>query len=231
MKQIFFILALSFLFIEAANAQVSYEVKNAFELYNSSKRQESSWTNEVHGTTIEGTPFLDEDFTEGSVYTTSKTQFVDVPLRYNIHKDRIEFRSDDDQVLALSVPEVVEKIEMGEYLLEYLPFYNAKNIRRGFFIVLEKGKASLYSRPQISFKEAKKPAGYQDAQPARFVRLPDQYYIRIGMEPATPVSKRKDLEEIFSNDDPEVLSFIKKNKIKPGKAESLKELVTFYNSQ
>lgn len=230
MKQLFLLLALSFMLFKAANAQVEYEIRNAIELFNSVKAHESNWNNELNETSIKGSPFLNEDFTEGSVFTTSKTRFDGIPLRYNIFNDQIEFKSDDEQILALPAPEVIEKVEMGEYLFEYIPYSNYKNIRRGFFIVHEKGKATLYSRPRIVFEEAKNPAAYQDAQPARFIRKPDVYYIRIGMDPAKPVSGKKDLEAVFSPDNKELNNFIKNRKIKPGNAESLKELVIFYNS-
>ncbi len=231
MKPLFLLLVMSPLLCKAANAQVEYEIRKAVEFFNSAKTHGSNWKNELNETNIGGSPFLNENFTEGSVFTTSKTIFIDVPLRYNIYNDQIEFKTDDEQVLALAVPEVIEKVEMGEYLFEYIPYSSSNNLKRGFFIVHEKGKATLYSRPRIMFEKAKEPAAYQDAQPARFIRKPDEYYIRIGMEPAKPVSGKKDLQAVFSGSNKEVNTFIKNNKIRPGSVESLKELVVYYNSQ
>lgn len=230
MKSLFLLLILSSILFKATNAQVEYEIRRAVEFFNSAKTHGSNWKNELNETNIKGSPFLNEEFIEGSVFTTSKTQFVDIPLRYNIFNDQIEFKTDDEQVMALSVPEVIEKVEMGQYLFEYIPYSSSNNIKRGFFIVHEKGKATLYSRPRILFEEAKKPAAYQDAQPARFIRKPDEYYIRIGMEPAKPVSGKKDLHTIFSGNNKELNAFLKNNKIRPNNSESLKELVIFYNS-
>ena len=101
---------------------------------------------------IEGSPYLNDDFIEGSVYTNSKTQYEGVPLRYNIYSDEIEFRSDNGQVMVLAAPEVLEKV--GDYQFEYIFYQILNNSRRGYFAVLEKGKASLYSRSQINFTEA-----------------------------------------------------------------------------
>jgi hypothetical protein len=84
--------------------------------------------------------------------------------------------------------------------------------------------------PVIFFEESKNPAAYQDAQPARFIRKPDEYYIRIGMEPAKPVSGKKDLQAIFSGENKEINAFLKTNKVKPGNLESLREIILFYNS-
>jgi hypothetical protein len=66
--------------------------------------------------------------------------------------------------------------------------------------------------------------------PARFVKRPNEYYIRIGKEPAMLIAKRKDLEEVFPDHKDEISDFIKKNKVKPNDPELLKELVQFYNS-
>jgi hypothetical protein len=230
MKPFLLLLVVNLLLFGSAVAQVEYETRIAIEFFNSSKTNGSNWRNELNEKHIEGSPFLNENFTEGSVFTSSKTEFVDVPLRYNIYNHQIEFKSDDEQVLALAVPEVIEKVEMGEYVFEYIPYSSSNNLKRGFFIVHEKGKVSLYSRPRVIFEESKKPAAYQDAQPARFIRKPDEYYIRIGMEPAKPVSGKKDLQAIFSGENKEIHAFLKTNKVKPGNLESLREIILFYNS-
>ncbi|MCA1761086.1 MAG: hypothetical protein LC658_15065, partial [Bacteroidales bacterium] len=141
-----------------------------------------------------------------------------------------EFQLGESPVQALAAPETVELVQYGDYTFEYIPFTNAKKIKRGFFIVEEKGNATLYSKPQIIFENAKEPAAYQDAVPARFLKRPDEYYIRVGMEPAMLISKKKDLEEVFPDYKDDISGFIKKNKVKPNNPELLKELVQFYNS-
>lgn len=230
MKQLILLLIPVLLIFQVANAQVDYEMRKAVDFFNSNRTHGSNWQQGLTEINIEGSPYLNSDFTEGSLFTTSKTKYVDIPLRYNIYSDQIEFKTESGQVLELSAPEVIEKVEMGDYLLEYIPYSISKKVRRGFFIVIEKGQATLYSRPRILFIDPVKPAAYQDAKPAKFIRKSDEYFIRMGMEPAVQVSKTKDLEEIFSRDNKEINSFIKKNKIKPGKAESLRELVIHYNS-
>jgi hypothetical protein len=156
---------------------------------------------------------------------------VDVPLRYNIYNEQIEFKSDDDAVQALAAPETVEKVEFGDYKMVYVPYTLSRKIRRSFFREIESGeRAVLLARPQVLFEDAKKPAAYQEAEPPKFIRKSDDYYIRVGKEPAVMIPRKKDLEEVFPNHKNEVRSFIKKKKVKPNNPERMAELVQYYNS-
>lgn len=231
MKQIFFSgLFLLFLFLTTQiNAQ--YETRQAIDFFNSTKMARGDLKTLLTENDIEGSPYLNDDFIKGTIYTTSQTKFVDVPLRYNIYNEQIEFKSGDGSIQALAPPEIVEKIELGSYILVYVPFKMSRSIRRGFFRVIEPGdKAVLLARSQVLFEDAKKPAAYQDVEPPKFIRKTDDYYIRIGKEPAMLISRKVDLEEAFQDHQKEVRSFIKKNKVKPNKPERMAELVQYYNS-
>lgn len=179
---------------------------------------------------IMGSPFLNDEFIQGTLYTTSKHKYMDLPLRYNAYQDQLEFKTSDGQLKALSKPEIVEKVVFGDYNMVYIPFAYAKKIHHGFFIVLEEGKASLYSRSEIIFNKAEKPAAYQEAQPARFVLKPNAYYIKIGLAEAKKVDRKKELIDVFPDHNNEIETFIKKHKIKASKPENLIKLVKYYNA-
>lgn len=179
---------------------------------------------------IVGSPFLNDEFVQGTVYTTTKQKYIDLPIRYNAYQDQLEFITSNGQLQALSKPEIVEKIDFGAYNMVYIPFANAKKIHHGFFIVLEEGKASLYSRSEIIFNKAEKPAAYQEAQPARFVLKPNAYYIKIGLAEAKKVDRKKELIDVFPDHNNEIETFIKKHKIKASKPENLIKLVKYYNA-
>lgn len=234
MKRLLFFLTCSLFCITNAFSQNTfqsmYEIKRVVDLINFNKTQHGEFRRTLSEENIMGSPYLNDEFIEGSVFTKSKTQYAGVPLRYNIFNDEIEFRTDDGQVLALASAEVIEKVEFGDFNLEYIPYMVVKRMRRGFFNVLEKGNATLYQRLRVVFEDAKQPAAYQDAQPAKFVKRPDEYYIRAGMEPAVPVNKNKDLQSAFPDHKKEIAEFIKKNRVRTNNPESLKELVKYYNS-
>ncbi len=211
-------------------AQSIYDVRNAIDFFEFNRMQRGEQKKSLSESDIEGSPYMNDEFINGSIYTVSKTQYTDVPLRYNIYNDDIEFETPQNDVYALGAPEMIEKVVFGDYTMEYIPFEFAKKIKKGFFKLMLSGKVSLYARPEIQFIEAKEPAPYKEAEPARFNPKEDRYYIRIGMEAAQLCGNKKDAIAILSDHQKEVESFIKKEKINVKKLEELKSLLEYYNS-
>ena len=207
-----------------------YEIRAAMDLYRINKVQSGEWNGLLTENDIEGSPYLNDEFINGTIFTTSKYQFVDVPLRYNIYNDQLEFKTTQNEVQALATPEIVETVEFGDFKMIYIPYSNSKKIKRGFFIVEVEGIASLYSKKVIMFKEAEEPGAYKVAEPAKFVNKSDSYYIRVGSAEAKKVGSKKEVVEIFPDHNNEISIFIKKSKVKTNKPEKLKELVRYYNS-
>ncbi len=207
-----------------------YQIRQVMDLYKNNKVTSGEFNKTLTEKDIEGSPYLSDEFINGTIFTTSKYQFVDVPLRYNIYNDQLEFKTPQNEVQALAAPEIVETVELGDLKMVYIPFSNTKKIRRGFLIVEVEGIASLYSKKEIMFKEAEKSGAYSVAESAKFVKRSDSYYIRVGLAEAKKVGSKKEVVEIFPDHHGEISTFIKKNKVKTNKLEKLKELVLYYNS-
>lgn len=230
MRKVYLATVLIVTMVVGSSAQTSYSLKSALDFFHSQKMANGEYSNTLTEKDIQGSPYLNDNFIKGSIYTVSKTQYQDIPLRYNIYNDDMEFQTNDNNVLALSTPEIVEKITFGDYTMEYIPYVTSRNVKNGFFELILKGKASLYAKPQVEFLEAKDPAPYKDAEPAKFLRKDDRYYIRLGMEAAVPCGNKKDVLGIFTDHSEELEAFIKKNKINVKKEDELKKLVEYYNS-
>ena len=211
-------------------AQNQYQLSQAMDFFRTNKMINGEIKNVLTEADIKGSPYMTGEFINGSVFTTSKIQYNDIPLRYNVYNDEMQFQAPDGNIAAIAAPEVIEKVTFGEYTMEYVPFTNAKKIRRGFFVLLVDGNVKLYARPNVEYRPPVPPAPYKDAEPPKFLEKPDTYYIRIGMEAAQLIENKKDLEEIFPDHKKEVATFIKKNKVNHRKEEKLKELVEYYNS-
>ena len=230
MNRRYLLLLILFSFFLKTEAQVEYQLSSAFDFYRSHKIASGEYRNTLSEKDIDGSPYLNDEFIKGSIYTISKTQYSDLPLRYNIYNDEIEFETDDNKVAALDAPEIVEKVTFGDFLMEYIPFEYSNKVKKGFFEVLLKGKASLYSRPEVEFRDAKKPEPYKEAEPAKFIRKDDRYYLRFGMEAAIPCVNKKDVIGKFPDHSSDIEAFIKKNKINVKKEDDLKKMVEYYNS-
>ncbi|WP_340113206.1 hypothetical protein [Maribellus mangrovi] len=214
----------------SALAQSDYQLNQAIDFFQSNRMIQGEIKNMLTESEIEGSPYLNDEFITGSVFTTSKIQYNDIPLRYNVYNDEMQFKSPEGNVSAIAAPEIIEKVVFGDYTIEYIPYIIAKKMRRGFFKVLLKGNATLYARSNIEYRQPVPAGAYKDPEPARFLEKPDTYFIRIGKEAALEIENKKDLEAVFPDHKKEIASFIKKNKVNHRKEDKLKELVEYYNS-
>lgn len=229
MKKVIFSFVILLLFVSSSFAQVDYQISSALDLYRANKMATGDFSQTISEENIDGSPYLNDEFIAGTVFTTSKLQYVDVPLRYNIFNDDIEFRTNENKIMAMATPEIIERVTFGEYEMVYAPFASQKKIKRGFFKVVLKGNISLYARPQILYQQPEEPGAYKEAKPAKFVTKPDTYYFRNGKNEAIKVDKKSEVIDFFPAHNDEVATFIKKNKIKTNKEADLKELVEYYN--
>ena len=83
-----------------------------------------------------------------------------------------------------------------------------------FFVVLEEGKLSLYAKPGIIYREGNAAAAYKKAEPPKFVKKSDEYYLRFGTKQAEIIGSKKELIAAFPDNQDKIKSFISKNKIK-----------------
>jgi len=207
-----------------------YETQQTIDFYQTNKFITGSGNKTLDESNIKGSPYLDDEFNYGSIYTVQKMHFADIPLRYNIYNDDLEFKTPEGEVQALATPDIVEKAVFGSIQLVYCPYIVSNKNKKGFFVVLEEGKVSLYAKPGVIFREGTAPGAYKEPEPPKFVKKSDDYYLRVGSGQAQIIGNKKELIALFPDNQDKIKSFISKNKTKTNKPESLKELFKYYNS-
>jgi hypothetical protein len=225
-----FIFALGIVYQSSGQFGVSYQTKQLIELYNTNKLITGNTRSTLTEADYEGSPYLMDEFIKGTIYTNQKFMYEEVPLRYNIYNDELEFKTPNNDILALGMPEIVERAVFGDTTLAYLSYGEADKLKKGFFVLLEEGKASLYAKPAVMFKKPTPPAAYKDPEPAKFLKKPDDFYIGFGTGTAIPVNNKKSLIAAFPDNLQLIEKFISNNKIKTNKQEGLVELIRYYNS-
>jgi hypothetical protein len=70
--------------------------------------------------TIEGSPYLNDDFIDGTIYYDKKYKIDKVPLRLNLYNGDMEFK-EKNTTMAIADPSRINKIVMGAYTFIYLP--------------------------------------------------------------------------------------------------------------
>ncbi len=234
MKHLFFIQFLLISIFNFCEAQVEVTPKTKDENYiNSYVADEAKYNSNVKNVSyneIQGSPYLIDSFIVGSIYTSKNEHFQNIPLRYNIFIDNIEYIMGASSILTLKNPETVEKVEYGNYKLIYLSQSEKTKFGNGFFIVLTEGKATLLSKPGVTLHKPTQSGGYTDAQPPRFSRNPDTYYIKVGKNQAKIIKSKKQLINIFPDSREELSNYIKANNTKISDQKYLSDLIQYYNS-
>ena len=213
-----------------AQFSLSYELKETAEFYRMNQLLNKSGNSELLLKDIKGSPYLNAEFLNGTIYTTMKTQYNNVPLRYNLYNDDLEFKNPAGEILALAQPEIVEYAVFGDYRLVYSNYSFGNKPKKGLLVLIEDGKAKLLSKVSVIYQEPTQPGAYKEAEPAKFVRRADEFLIRVGAEMALPISNKKSVLEAFPDNRDKIEDFLSKNKIKLNKPEGLVEVVKFYNS-
>jgi hypothetical protein len=206
------------------------KTKNYINAYASDEVRFNESVKNIGYKEFQGSPYLTDSFAVGSIYTSKNEHFQNIPIRYNIFTDNIEYIMGASRVLELKNPETVEKIEYGNYKLIYLSQSNKNKSGNGFFIVLTEGNATLLSKPGVTLHKPTQTAGYNDAQPPSFSRNPDTYYIKVGKNQASILRNKRQLITSFPDSREELRNYIKSNNTKISDQKSLINLVQYYNS-
>lgn len=222
-----FLLSTSFL----SRAQyLNYDIIEAMEYFRTNQmttEQPPSVLTEEH---IEGSPYLNDEFVSGTIYTASKQKVIDIPLRYNIFNDDLEFKTPDNKVLAIARPETVERAEFGETTLVFQACKYGNVSKSGFFRVVTEGKVTLLAKANVIFQKATQEAAYKEARPPRFTREPDTFYLKTDNDAAVRIKNKKDLANYFTDHKKEMETFIKRNRVKVSKQTDLLKVIEYYHS-
>jgi hypothetical protein len=177
---------------------------------------------------FEGSPFLNEQFVQGQIISTGK-KLTAVPLRYNIFNDQMEFRQ-NDLTYALYPEGRIVKVILGDetYVVEK---YEIKGkMDYGYLSRLDSGKLTVLVKKVVRFTESQEAKALESSnKPAKFTRVPDVYYYKIGNGELTKAGSLKSLITSLPDNQDQAESYAKREKISTRNAEDLKKLAAYYN--
>ncbi|GET29115.1 hypothetical protein SD074_13170 [Prolixibacter sp. SD074] len=179
---------------------------------------------------IQGSPYLEDQFVKGTVFTTKNDKYVDVPLRYDQYQDELQFEK-DGKAMTFSPRDIVKRAEFGNRVFTYTTYqFTDSKTKEGYFEILADGNVRLLSQHTIKFFEKEKEKPYVDPKPARFDWPLEDFYIQVGALPAQHITKKKNLLEAFPKHHDEVARYYKSNKLSAKDKADLIKLVQYYNS-
>ncbi len=181
---------------------------------------------------IEGSAYLNKNFVRAKISIAKNKVFY---VRYNAFNDEIEIKGGNDIIYGLDKKRKDILIHFSNPKQTYQAFdYILDNKESvGYFIKLNFDSELLLIRKEriIHVKEKISKTTYGTNKPAHFKRAKDKYFIKVGNQSAIELPKnKKDVAKLFPKFENEVLSFIKKNKIKLNNEFDLLKLFEYLNS-
>jgi hypothetical protein len=179
----------------------------------------------------DGSPNLNDEFVNGEIFHNNQWRYMDIPIRYNIFNDEIEYKpKDKERIYALKPDTLFNMIIIPEDTFIVSLHEKDKGIKPGFFKLLANGKAALLVKMEVEFKEAQSATTHKMAMPAKFLKKPDKYYVKKQGELPINVKNVKKLIEQLGNHQDELTTYAKKEKLSGKKEKELKQLIYYYNS-
>ncbi len=176
---------------------------------------------------LEGSPYLNDDFTHGSIYLEGKYKFTDVPLRYNIYNDLMEFE-DKGHILDLDEKHKIDSVIINNKTFVYT--LDKGNREGGYYELLAQGKVSLLGKLKIEFRPREPAKPMRDPVPPKFVRLPDEYFVQLPGGELEKVKNVKKLIQALPDHQKALNTFVENKKVKNHEAEGMAIVVNYFNT-
>jgi hypothetical protein len=178
---------------------------------------------------IAGSPYLSEEFKTGEVIINDSVRYKEIPLRYNIFTDRMEYTDAQERVLEVNTSINRFTFLYDDHLFKLVQFNDGTQIKKGLLELIVDGKTRLYRKYIIEIKAGSPPKGYQAATPAKFIRKKDQFLLATDDNIPILISRRKDLIRKLEEVNPEIHQYLKENRVRIGSEQSLIKLIRFSN--
>jgi len=182
---------------------------------------------------INGSPFLNDNFQEGSLELLDGRKAEKVLLRYNIAKDLFEILKGGD-TLTLNRPFAVKYVNVDDKTFMFDPKFREKADRsqNGYFQLKTQGKLSLFIKRTKKLNFDSFTENYKGGSGTKEYYYIDKVNYVAQLNEGNPflISSSKKFIAQLDNHKSEVKSFIKENKIKLKKEEDVIKLVDYYNT-
>ncbi|MGD9931285.1 MAG: hypothetical protein AB7U05_14790 [Mangrovibacterium sp.] len=178
---------------------------------------------------IKGSPYLHDDFAPSRILSQDSSLYSEVPLRYNIYSDNIEFTNRNGEVMEILDPDRYQLFMVGEESFMHLSFADGNTIEKGYFQVLVSGPNQLLKRYRISYRPAEPAKPFKDPEPPKFVHMQPDLYISVNGQPAEKITNTRKAFDLLQPVKPEIADWVKNEKLNLKKEEDLIQLIQYSN--
>lgn len=177
----------------------------------------------------EGSPYMNEEFTDASIKSSDNKVFEKVPLRYNVYYDLFEVQM-EDAVYNLKRGGIVSEVKLPGHSFIYTKYDYLSTEGEGYLEILSMGAYTLLKKYQVVFKEAEPAQPYMDAKPAMFQHRDPLFFIAHGDNQPVFIKNKRSLFEIAGDKEKAINDYIKDKRLQIKNEEDIIKAVEFLNN-
>ena len=177
---------------------------------------------------IEGTPYLDEEFSEGQLVYQEKL-YGGLQLRYNIYEGHFEFKSEGEILYFDPRYTEVDTVWIAQEKYIYAPYSDNSREKRSYMHLLYDGKTQVLALRETILLQPEIAQGYEDAKPARFREMPPRMFVSKDGKPAVEFKNRRSIEDVFPAHADALENYAKKQRLRFKSPGELVSLVEYYD--
>lgn len=178
---------------------------------------------------IEGSPYLSEEFVKGEVIINDSIRYEQIPLRYNIFSDKMEYIDAQERVLEVNTAINRFAFDFSGHNFKLIQYNDGKGTKRGMLELLVDGETRLYRKYNVVIIGGTPAKGYQTAKPTRFNRTNDQFLIATEGKIPVLVTNKRNLIKKLEGVNPQIDQYLKNNKVRMSLEQSIIDIVEFAN--
>jgi len=184
---------------------------------------------ELKAEDIEGSAYLNDEFLTGAVTLSSGVKYSNIPLRYNIYNDQIEFRSNSGKLFNINNPESIKELTIGDSKFIYTDCMLHNRNEKLFVEVILESNVSLLKRYKMKLNPPKEAETHKPAQPYTLSRMPSEFLIRKSDGTVYLFKNKKELLSLLSDKSDKINELMKQQKLSANNEKDLMVIVKIYN--
>jgi len=187
---------------------------------------------------VKGSPFFFNKWGRATIHTSGNFIFDNVPLKYNVYENVVQFQKGDGKTYLLSpnsIDSFVLKDSLGasSYTFKKVPEISGliDNPSDRFALILHEGKKTMMVLlPKKSLVKADFKGGYSAGRTFdEFVSEDSYYLIKQGQDPQKIKLSKRNLLEALQDKQQQVQAFIGKQNIDANTEKGWVQTLTFYD--
>lgn len=205
----------------AQDTYVASEIRNLVGRLN--------WNKTIQPTSneIQGSPYLNDEFQLGEVYYDGKYKISQLPLRYNLYNDEIEYK-EKNAIMAFADPNNIDKVVIEDQVFIYIK-HGKKSEVSGFVQMWHDKLPTVLTKMKIDFLNQEEAKPYVEPKPDRFERGYSKHYLMKCLHEIERIVSIKKLIKSLGAHQAELSAFAKKEKISSSDPEELAMLLNYYH--